>query len=178
MKRKKLGVLGAALVGVAAFAAGTMPSSAADDPEPIVVEPLTPRSVFTDDVSMQLRVKLDRRGTRVLNVKDPSRTMVARITVQPGAHFPWHTHPGPVIVNVTAGELIYVNADDCVARDYPAGTTFVDPGRGNVHTAYNRTDEVTVVMATFFEAPEAGPLTIPVDPPTNCVVAVGAAHSH
>jgi hypothetical protein len=36
---------------------------------------------------------------------------------------------GPVVVNVVSGELTYVAADDCVEREYPAGTAFVDPGR-------------------------------------------------
>jgi hypothetical protein len=40
------------------------------------------------------------------------------------------------------------------------GTAFVDPGHGNVHTAFNPTDDVTVLIATFFEVPETGPLTI------------------
>ena len=89
--------------------------------------------------------------------------MVAKITVQPGAQFPWHTHPGPVIVNIAQGELTYIMAHDCVDRPYAVGTAFVDPGRGMVHTAVNRTGEVTVLLATFFEVPETGPLTIPVD---------------
>ena len=88
--------------------------------------------------------------------------------MQPGAQFPWHTHPGPVIVNIAQGELTYVMAHDCVDRPYAAGTAFVDPGRGMVHTAINRTGGVTVLLATFLEVPETGPLTIPVTSPTNC----------
>ena len=106
---------------------------------------------------MQLRVKPEGRATGVINVQQPSRTVVAKITVQPGAQFPWHTHPGPVVANVTTGELTYVYADDCVHRPYPSGTVFIDPGQGNVHTAYNSSDDVTIVMATFFEAPAEGP---------------------
>ena len=97
----------------------------------------------------------------VPGVNDPSRTVVAKITVQPGAQFPWHTHPGPVIVNIAQGELTYIMAHDCVDRPYAAGTAFVDPGRGMVHTAVNRTGEVTVLLVTFFEVPETGLLTIP-----------------
>lgn len=93
-------------------------------------------------------------------MRDLSRTVVARITVQPGAQFPWHTHPGPAIVNIARGELVYVPASDCVARPYQAGTAFVDPGHGHVHTAFNRTGGVTVFYATFFEVPAQGPLTI------------------
>jgi hypothetical protein len=177
--RAKLAILTAvaAVAGATAFVA--LPSAADDPPAPITVEPLTPRSEFTDDVSGQLRVKLDGQQTTVLNMKDPSRVVTAKITVQSGAQFPWHTHAGPVIVNVVQGELIYVNAGDCVERPYPAGTLFVDPGRGNVHTAFNPTGAETIVMATFFEAPESGPLTITegVEAPENCDIEVGS-HDH
>lgn len=138
-----------------------LPSGAQEGPPPIAVELLTPRSTFTDDVALKFRFKLDGTSpSRVINSSEPSRTVVARITVQPGAQFPWHSHPGPVIVNVAQGELVYVEADDCVERSYPSGTAFVDSGRGHVHTAFNPTDQVTVLVATFFEVPQTGPLTI------------------
>ena len=76
--------------------------------------------------------------------------------MQPGAQFPWHSHAGPVVVNVTEGELVYVDADDCVERPYAAGTAFVDAGHGHTHTAFNATSEETVIVATFYEAPAAG----------------------
>jgi hypothetical protein len=137
---------------------------------PITVQLLTGRATFTDDVSAQIKVKLDGRATQVANIQDPSRTVVAQLTVQPGAQFPWHTHPGPVIVNVAQGELVYVNASDCVHRPYPAGTAFVDPGRGNVHSAYNPLGEPTILVATFFEILKTGPLTVTegVTPPADC----------
>jgi quercetin dioxygenase-like cupin family protein len=153
---------------VAAVAVGT--AGADTPPAPIAVEVLTQRAVFTDDVELQLRNKLDGHGTDVSNSSGPSRTVVARITVQPGAQFPWHTHPGPVIVNVAQGQLTYVMAHDCVDRPYAAGTAFVDPGRGMVHSAVNRTSDVTVLLATFFEVPETGPLTIPVAAPAGCTL--------
>ncbi len=163
--------LTAALAGAVAVAAVAVGTAQADTPPPpIAVEVLTPRAVFTDDVQLQLRNKLDGHTTGVSNSRHPSRTVVAKITVQPGAQFPWHTHPGPVVVNIAQGELTYVMAHDCVDRPYPTGTAFVDPGRGMVHTAVNRTSEVTVLLATFFEVPETGPLTIPLDAPGDCTV--------
>jgi len=84
--------------------------------------------------------------------------------VQAGAEFPWHSHAGPVIVNVTQGTLTYVEAADCDATEYPAGTAFVDPGHGHVHSAFNPTGGETVLVATFFEAPEVGPLLILAEP--------------
>jgi hypothetical protein len=160
--------------------ATVLPSGAQTDPPPIAVELLTPRSEFTDDVGLKVRYKLE--GTtrrRAVNLRDASRTVVARITVQPGARFPWHTHPGPVLVNVSQGELVYVLADDCVERPYPTGTAFVDPGKKTVHTAFNPTNGVTVVYATFYDVPETGPLTITegVEAPDDCSMKVGS-HSH
>jgi quercetin dioxygenase-like cupin family protein len=168
MTKKRGAVLAAALIGVLLIAANVLPSAAQEPPPPIATEFLTGRAVFTDDVGVKLKNKLDGKATGVVNAEDPSRTVVARITLQPGAQFPWHTHPGAVIVNVAAGELVYVPADDCAEREYPAGTAFVDPGHGHVHTAFNPTDGPTVLVATFFEAPEQGPLLIPAEPPADC----------
>lgn len=129
---------------------------------PIFAEPLTGRHEFTDDVATQIRLKPQGRSRTVINSHDASKMAVLRITVQPGARFPWHTHPGPVLVAVTTGELVYAYADDCINRSYPANTAFVDPGN-NVHYAFNPTAGETVVIATFLDVPATGPLTIPVD---------------
>lgn len=180
MKKQAIALtVGLASLGITGGA--LLPSAAEELPPPIVVEPLTSRSSFTDDIEMQLRVNLDDRRTNVVNMRRPSRTVVARITAQPGAQFPWHTHPGPVLVTVVEGELTYVNADDCVERVYPEGTSFVDPGRGNVHTAFNSTPgQVTELIAVFFEAPAAGPLTLTdgINPPEDCVVGFDRPGSH
>jgi hypothetical protein len=163
----------AALMAVAlAVVTVDIAPSRAQAPPPILAEPLTPRSVFPDQASGQFRNKLSGHGTDVVNMKDLSRTIVVRFTVQPGARFPWHTHPGLVVVNVAQGELVYVAASDCIARPYPAGTAFVDPGHGHVHTAFNRTEGVTVFYATFFDFPETGPLSITegIEAPAGCNV--------
>ena len=93
----------AALIAVLLIGANALPSAAQQAPPPIGVEPLTGRAVFTDNVDLKLKNKLDGKATEVVNVKNPSRTVVVRFTVQPDAVFGWHTHPGPVVVNVVAG---------------------------------------------------------------------------
>jgi quercetin dioxygenase-like cupin family protein len=99
--------------------------------------------------------------------------------VQPGAQFPWHTHPGPVIVNIVQGELVYVQATDCVERAYPAGTVFVDPGRGNVHSAFNPSDSVpTIFVATFLDFPADGPLSISAASQSHCAMSGGTHGNH
>jgi hypothetical protein len=169
------GVALLALPAVTLLALGSAPTAAEETPAPISAEPLTQRHVFPDDVAVQVRDKPDGRSTEVVNLRDASRLAVVEITIQPGAHFPWHTHPGPVLAAVAAGDgdgaFVYVYADDCVERPYEVGEAFVDPGGDNVHTAYNPSDsEETVVIATFIGVPEFDPddpdasaLTLPVD---------------
>lgn len=154
-------------------------------PLPIVAEPLTQRHEFTDDIAVQVRVKPDGRPVDVVNLQDASNIAVVKFTVQPGVRFPWHSHPGLVMVTVTQGELVFVYADDCVQRPYPAGTAFVDPGFGNVHYAFNPTGGETVIVATFLGVPPApAPLTNAVDPAVSvaldakCNVAAALAHTH
>jgi quercetin dioxygenase-like cupin family protein len=161
-------IAGVATVMVAASAAvGVVSSAAADPPPAIASEALTPRSVFTDDIHMKLRLKEDQGETTVVQVDDPSRTVVVRYTVQPGAQFPWHSHAGPVFVNLISGELTYIEADGCAETKYTSGQAFVDPGQGHVHSAVNTGTVPTVFIATFYDAPAEGALLIPAAP-GNC----------
>jgi quercetin dioxygenase-like cupin family protein len=171
MSRKPLFGLAAVLTAAGLITMGVLPLAAQEAPPPIASEILTPRSVFTDDVDLKFKIKREGHRTVVVNSKDPSRTVVGRFTVQPGAQFPWHSHAGPVVVNIVQGSLVYVPAEDCSHTEYPAGTAFVDPGHGHVHSAFNpQTEGETVFVATFFEAPEApAPLLIPAEPP-ECAV--------
>ena len=169
---KVVAAVGAAISMIGLTAVTVLPSSAQEAPPPIRVELLSGRADFTDDVNLDLSYQLSGSAAQSLDVQDPSRTIVARITIQPGYVFPWHTHPGPVIVNVAKGKLVYVQASDCVKHSYKADTAFVDPGRGNVHSAYNAYYGETVLIATFFEVPASGPLTITegIHAPADCHV--------
>ena len=161
--KKSVLVWTAALLTVGAIGFGTLPLAAQEPPLPIATEVLTPRSVFPDDITMKVKINTGGK-TEVVKVVDPSRTVTARFTIQPGARFPWHSHAGPVVVNVAQGTLVFVETD-CSERAYPTGTAFVDPGHGHVHSAYNPTGGETVIVATFFESPPEGALLIPADTP-------------
>jgi quercetin dioxygenase-like cupin family protein len=156
-------VLTAALLTLAAIGIGMLPLAAQEPPLPIATEVLSPRSVFPDDIDMKVKISTG-EDTEVVKVVDPSRTVTARFTIQPGARFPWHSHAGPVVVNVVQGTLVFVETD-CAERAYTTGTAFVDAGHGHVHSAYNPTGGETVIVATFFESPAAGSLLIPADTP-------------
>jgi len=162
-------VLTVAVVAGVVIAGVVIPSSAEEPPPPIAAEVLAGRAVFTDDVALKVKLSTD-GATDVVKTKDPSGTVTARFTVQPGAQFPWHTHAGPVFVNVVQGTLVYVDGDTCDHRAYPAGTAFVDLGHGDVHTAFNPGPGETVIVATFFEVPASGDLVIPTDAPAGCTI--------
>ena len=148
-----------------------MASGAGTEPESIAIQPLTERHQFTDDVALRITLTPEGRQQEVIDLDDGSNIAVVEITVQPGARFPWHSHPGPVLAAVKEGELVYVYADDCVERRYPAGTAFVDPGSDNVHMAFNPSEDAeTVVIATFLGAPDEGALTLPVDADEGAVL--------
>jgi quercetin dioxygenase-like cupin family protein len=171
MGRKRVLALTVAVIAAVVIIGGVVPLAAQVPPPPIATEILTGRAVFTDDIDLKMKIRREAKPPEVVNVEDPSRTVVGRFTVQPRAAFPWHTHAGPVVVNVVSGSLVYVPADDCSRLSYPAGTAFVDPGHGHVHSAFNpSTTDVTVFVATFFEAPAEGALLIPADAPAGCVV--------
>jgi quercetin dioxygenase-like cupin family protein len=162
-KRAFLGLM-AALMVMMTVAVNVLPALAVEPPLPIVGETLSGRATFSDDIDLKLKIRHHDSETVVANTGDPSHTVVVRFTVQPGAQFPWHTHAGPVVVNVVSGALTYIAADDCSEHTYTSGQAFVDPGHGHAHSAINPTDGPTVLMATFFAAPASGPLLIPVDP--------------
>lgn len=160
--RARVALVAVLALAVVAVAGGL--AAGQEEPNPIEVELLTSRATFTDDVAVQIRNKFDGHGTDVINLRDASNIVIARLTIQPGAVFPWHTHPGPVLINIADGDnkgaFVYVLADDCVEREYAPGEALVDAGGDNVHSAYNPSDtHETVVIATFLEAPDDGPLT-------------------
>jgi quercetin dioxygenase-like cupin family protein len=170
-----------AALALGALALAAPPLAAGDDPPPIAVQELTERSAIIDEVGIQITLAVEGRDRQVLELPEPGRVAMAEITVQPGAAFPWHTHPGPVIATIRQGTLVYVYPDDCVERPYTAGELFIDPGFDNIHSSFNPSeDEVAVVVATFFNAPEGENgqgLTLPREPEQGCPdLPIGGAH--
>ena len=169
-RRTKLAGATAVLTAVtcaSAVAVAAAPSTTEPPVPPIAVEELTRidedtlvRGSVTDAVTASMTIGREGMDDVVVEIADLSNIAVARFTIQPGAQFPWHTHPGLVLVTVTEGELVYVMADGCSEHPYPAGTAFIDPGHGMAHSAYNPTDAETVIVATFTEVPADGPLSI------------------
>jgi quercetin dioxygenase-like cupin family protein len=117
------------------------------------------------------------RGTAVEKVKtrgnEPYDVIVQSITIAPGGHTGWHTHPGIAVAVVTSGGLTVYDGDDrsCTAQLYEAGDVYVDPGYGHVHIARNEGAVPTVVLVTYLDVPTDEPTTvirIDADDPGNC----------
>ena len=84
----------------------------------------------------------------------------------PGSSSGWHTHPGPVFISVTQGELTFYEVDDptCTPKVITAGEGYVDTGHGHIgrnetgNPAKDVTVEVAPVGAAFrSELPAPGP---------------------
>ncbi len=117
---------------------------------------------FTDRVRVRFSVKIDGAHKEVIRLRHPGGIATASFELAPGDAFPWHRHPGPVLVSVVGGgELSYVRARDCVVRPYAAGTVFLEPGP-QAHTAFNQGTETVTVVGTFFDVEPGEALATPV----------------
>ncbi len=151
--------------------------------EPISARPLIERHSFSGDVTISLSQTLEGLERHEVEIADASSLVVIEFTIQPGAVFPWHMHPATVLISLAQGELVFIYAEDCVERLLVPGIAMVDPGNA-VHTARNRGDVPTVVIATFLGAPAEGGLTLPVAADEaatldeRCSIETPGAHAH
>lgn len=110
-------------------------------------------------------------GPARINIKrDASDAVVQHLTIAPGGHTGWHSHHGPVVVVVAAGTLtMYQGADaKCRPHEVPTGTSFIDPGRGNVHIARNEGATPVELYATYLDVPVGANVRIDAADPGHC----------
>jgi hypothetical protein len=111
-----------------------------------------------------------------LTLHRPSDVAVQQVTVDPGGTSGWHSHPGPAVVVVKAGSFTLYDGDDrrCRGKTYsadpanPAGSVFVDPGRGHVHIGRNEGTVATQLYVTYLDLPVGAAPRIDVPSPGNC----------
>lgn len=129
------------------------------------------RAGFADPVSIKIKLnESDEPGTAVLHVRDAQDTVIQQIVFGPGGHTGWHSHPGPVVVVVTQGELTLYSGEDstCTGRTYSAGQAFIDRGQGHVHIGRASATGNTVLWVTYFDVPAGQPFRIDAPDPGNC----------
>lgn len=112
------------------------------------------------------------------NVRGDSDVYVVRNTWPVGAHSGWHTHPGPSLITVLAGELTVYDADNptCAPTVYHAGESFTDVGCGDVHLIRNEGTMCAVNMVIQI-VPAGQPRRIDAPQPANCVMPTCAVPS-
>ena len=123
----------------------------------------TPPSLFTA-TNIAGPVKLDEIHTLIqtpdygamIKTRGQSDVYITHITIKPGGHGGWHSHPGPSIITVKSGTAsFYDECDDFAQQVYAAGTGFVEDA-GCVHLLANEGDvdlEVVVVQIVPLGAP-------------------------
>ena len=154
MSRKYLSVVVAAVVALVAVPAAATPGSGVDGP-------IVARGATAD------KVKSHSHG--------PYDVVVQHITIAPGGHTGWHTHPGNAIAVVKSGTLTIYDGDDtsCTGRPISAGQVYLDPGRGHVHIGRNETDktlkpETLEIVVTYLDVPVGGGVRQDAPSPGNC----------
>lgn len=104
-----------------------------------------------------------------LSTRDDVQVVTQTITIAPGGHTGWHSHPGPVLVTISAGTMTFYDGDDptCAAVTYETGDSFVDRGGGHVHLARNEGSANLVLYATYL-VPVGAPIRTDVPNPGVC----------
>jgi mannose-6-phosphate isomerase-like protein (cupin superfamily) len=93
---------------------------------------------------------------------------VQQIVFQPGGQSGWHSHPGPVFIQVVSGTMTFYESDDpnCTPIVRSAGQGFLDVGE-HAHIARNETGSTATNVVTYL-APPGAALRIDQPNPGNC----------
>jgi Cupin domain len=83
--------------------------------------------------------------------KSPIDVVVRKHDYVLGSTTGWHSHPGPVFITVTQGQLTYYLYDDpnCTPHVVTVGQGFVDDGRGHIvrNESGQPAQDVSVIVA-------------------------------
>ena len=100
-------------------------------------------------------------------------SVIQQVTIAPGGHTGWHTHPGPTFVTVVEGEGTLYRAGaagtGCEGQRYRPGTGFFQPS-ADVHNLRNEGSGRLVVQALYLFGPGTPNTAIRTDQaqPANC----------
>jgi len=127
------------------------------------------RTTFDDPSDPNFKVKRITGAWHVdIKAKPAVDVAVQSITFQPGGYSGWHSHPGPVFIQVVSGTITFYESDDptCTPVVRTAGQGYLDKG-DHAHFARNETNAAAVNIVTYF-APPGAALRIDEPAPGNC----------
>ena len=113
-------------------------------------------------VTRRVGVKVDSVETLIAcSAAKPCDTAFQRVTINPGGHTGWHTHPGPTFVSVDGGVgTLYhggLAGTGCPGHKYGPVSGFFQPS-SEVHTLWNE-GTVPLVVHAFYVLPPGTPST-------------------
>ncbi len=127
------------------------------------------RATFSDPSDPVFKVKRITGDWHVEIKSKPAFDLaIQTITFQPGGQSGWHSHPGPVFIQVVSGTMTFYDSDDpsCTPVVRTAGQGFLDYGE-HAHLARNESSLEAQNVVTYF-APPGVPLRIDQPRPGNC----------
>ena len=126
--------------------------------------------VASGDFGTELDVKADKleHWDLVLKTKEETLTGINRVTVQPGGYSGWHSHPIPIFLTVTVGEVQWFDGGDpiCGWKTYHVGESFIEPAN-RIHNVRNATGSPAEFYAVRFN-PAGITFFADAPKPTNC----------
>ena len=100
----------------------------------------------------------------LIDSESEKEVAMQKVTISPGGHTGWHTHPGPVLAIVTEGQVkvtFFTEKDGCVERAFGPDEpeqAFLEPPN-QVHIGRNEGDVDAVIYVTRFNIPVGGEIT-------------------
>jgi quercetin dioxygenase-like cupin family protein len=103
-----------------------------------------------------------------LHVPDNAEVQVFKLTIHPGGTGGWHSHSGPILVNVTQGTASFYEAhgSSCTLKTIDHGQAFVEQP-GVIHTTRNEGKRDLVIHGVSFRPKGSQPGTWQARP-VNC----------
>ena len=128
------------------------------------------RATFADPQGETFKVKRITGDWHVeVKAKPGFDLAVQEIDFAPGSWSGWHTHPGPVFIQVVTGEMTFYEADDpdCEPIVRSAGQGILDVGE-HAHIARNETTESAKNLVVYLVPPGAPALRFDAPDPGHC----------
>jgi quercetin dioxygenase-like cupin family protein len=154
--RRFLTASAVALVPLGALATMTFASPAQD---------VTPTSIARSTFPA-FNVRSDPHGPVEFRAHASKRmdVFVRQHDYKPGGFTGWHTHPGPIFLQVKTGELVvYDYENPCKGIKLTPGKGYVDTGRG--HMVVNESDAPATDISVIMAPADNGPFRGELDPP-------------
>jgi mannose-6-phosphate isomerase-like protein (cupin superfamily) len=137
----------------------------------------TPR---TTTVTKKVKIRVDRKVvTKTVKIQIESvqplmncgdskacDTVVQHVTINPGGHTGWHTHPGPTFVAIAQGEGTLYHSDQagCPGHKFGTSSGFFQPP-ADVHLLRNEGSTPLVIYAFYVLPPGTASTAVRTDQP-------------